>query len=87
MVTLLAPLGLPVVTTAERDALTPSDGWLVWNSDDLEVQAYRDGEWGIVNMEPGIAEVVGALAVDLAKIRAALRYLGVDSRLFDPIEE
>ena len=32
-------------TTTERDALTPSDGWIVYNSTDNKFQGRANGAW------------------------------------------
>ncbi len=36
---------IPTVTTAERDALTPENGMILYNSDDEQFQVYEDGAW------------------------------------------
>jgi hypothetical protein len=42
----LDPIGLPVVTTAQRDALSgAAAGWLVWNSDTVQVEKYGGSGW------------------------------------------
>jgi hypothetical protein len=40
----------PQVTTTERDALSPSNGWIVYNTTDGELQAYVGGSWGTVSV-------------------------------------
>jgi len=73
MPSFLAPIGLTVVTGAQRDALTSADGQLVWNSDEERVERYDD-----------VTQLIGALAVDIGRIRSALRFLGVEPDVFDP---
>jgi hypothetical protein len=82
---LLAPLGLGVMTGAQRDALgTPSDGWLIWNSDAERVERSRNGDWQALALDDDVNELVGLLALSLGRMRSALRYLDLEPELFDP---
>lgn len=38
----------PSLTTAERDALSPSEGWLIFNETDSQYQQYANGAWGAI---------------------------------------
>lgn len=84
MPSFLAPIGLTVVTGAQRDALTSADGQLVWNSDEERVERYGDGEWAALALDDDVTQLIGALAVDIGRIRSALRFLGVEPDVFDP---
>ena len=39
---------LPSLTTAERDSLSPDNGFMIYNSTTLQVEAYQNGAWGAV---------------------------------------
>jgi hypothetical protein len=82
---LLAPLGLGVMTGAQRDALgTPTDGWLIWNSDAERVERSHDGDWQALALDDDVNELVGALALSLGQMRSALRFLDLEPSAFDP---
>jgi hypothetical protein len=38
-------LSAPALTTAARDALTASNGWIIYNTTDDELQVYKAGAW------------------------------------------
>jgi hypothetical protein len=81
----LGPVALAVLTTDERDALdSPADGWLVWNSDDEEIQTYANNGWETVVLDPVLVSVIGAMAVELGRVRSALRFLDIEPESFDP---
>lgn len=40
----------PQLTTTQRDALSPSNGWIIYNTTDGELQAYVGGSWGTVTV-------------------------------------
>jgi hypothetical protein len=84
MATQLAPTELVIVTGAERDALTASDGQLVWNSDEERVERYGDGRWSALALDDDVNALVGALALSIGRTRSALRFLGVEPDAFDP---
>jgi len=44
-ITLEDPIRLPNLTTAERDALTAANGWLIYNATTSKIQAYAGGSW------------------------------------------
>lgn len=48
-------LTLPSLTTTERNALTPDNGMMIYNSTTLQVEAYQNGAWGAV----GAGDVTG----------------------------
>lgn len=77
----LVPIGLVVVTNAQRDALTPSDGQLVWNADRRQVEQYRLNAWKRLDDEA--MQLIGELSVSLGQVRAALRFMGVEPDLFE----
>lgn len=87
MVTLLAPLGLVVVTGDQRDALTAADGQLVWNSDEGQVERYGAGHWAALALDDDVEELIGGLAVSIGQLRSAIRFLGVEPDLFSPDEQ
>ncbi len=39
-------------TTAERDALTPTNGQIIYNSDDDEFQGYKNAAWVTFDTTP-----------------------------------
>jgi hypothetical protein len=81
----LSPLGLAVMTGAARDAIgTPDDGWLIWNSDDEQIERSHDGDWEVVAIEPVVEDLIGVLAVEVARLRSAIRFLDVEPEAFDP---
>lgn len=84
MPALLAPLGLVVVTSAARDALTATDGQLIWNSDNRQVERYGDLKWSALAVDEDVMELIGALALSIGQIQSALRFLDVEPTLFDP---
>ena len=45
-VTFNASVVVPVLTTAERDALTATNGMIVYNSTTNRFQGYEGGSWG-----------------------------------------
>lgn len=47
------PPPLPAYTTAERDALTATDGLTIYNTTTDEVQSYVAGSWEVVQLEGG----------------------------------
>jgi hypothetical protein len=81
MPALLTPIGLVSVTNAQRDALTPSDGQLIWNADLRQVERFVFGRWKRLDDEA--MQLIGALSVSLGQVRSALRYMGVEPDLFD----
>jgi hypothetical protein len=38
-------LQAPTLTTTERNALTASNGWIIYNTTDNELQVYKGGAW------------------------------------------
>lgn len=44
-ITLTSPVQFPVFTTTERNALTPSAGWVIFNSTDVKLQCYDGSNW------------------------------------------
>lgn len=44
-ITLADPIRLPNLTTAERDALTAANGWLIYNTTTSKIQAYAGSAW------------------------------------------
>lgn len=36
---------VPVLTTTQRNALTPANGFLIYNSTDEKIQCYQNGSW------------------------------------------
>lgn len=45
-------LRVPVLTTAQRDALTPANGMFFYNSTDDEFQGYQDGAFVVFTTTP-----------------------------------
>ena len=45
VVTIGQVLAAPALTTTARDALTASNGWIVYNTTDDELQVYKGGSW------------------------------------------
>ncbi len=45
VVTVGQVLAAPQLTTAQRDALTASNGWIVYNTTDNKLQVYENGAW------------------------------------------
>lgn len=43
------PLSFQSLTTAQRNALTPSDGWVIYNSDTNKFQGYANSTWADLN--------------------------------------
>jgi len=41
-------LQLPKLTTAQRDALSATEGMMIYNSDTGVIEAYQNGSWGTV---------------------------------------
>lgn len=41
---------LPSLTTAQRDALTPSTGMTIWNSDNTRLERYNGAAWGAIGV-------------------------------------
>ena len=39
------PLAFPQFTTTERDAMSPSDGWVLYNTTTNKLQVYSSGSW------------------------------------------
>lgn len=50
---LAGTMNFAVVTTAERNALIPEEGAVVWNSDDVELQVYNGSSWNTVGASLG----------------------------------
>jgi hypothetical protein len=48
-VTMGAPVAYPSYTTTQRDALTPSAGWVLWNSTLTKLQVYTGSGWADLN--------------------------------------
>lgn len=44
-ITLEDPIRLPNLTTAQRDALTAANGWLIYNTTTSKIQAYAGSAW------------------------------------------
>ncbi len=38
-------LQAPTLTTTERNALTASNGWIIYNTTDNQLQVYKGGAW------------------------------------------
>jgi len=38
-------LSAPQMTTTQRDALTPTNGWIIYNTTDNKVQVRENGSW------------------------------------------
>ena len=38
-------LQAPTLTTTERNALTASNGWIIYNTTDKQLQVYKGGAW------------------------------------------
>ena len=38
-------LRAPQMTTTQRDALTPTNGWIIYNTTDNKVQVRENGSW------------------------------------------
>jgi len=38
-------LSVPQLTTTERNALTATNGWIIYNTTDNKMQAYENGAW------------------------------------------
>jgi hypothetical protein len=38
-------LQAPTLTTTERNALTASNGWIIYNTTDDQLQVYKGGAW------------------------------------------
>tara|TARA_R110000824_G_scaffold53767_4_gene148526 strand:- start:1060 stop:1302 length:243 start_codon:yes stop_codon:yes gene_type:complete len=38
-------IGVPQLTTTERNALTAANGWIIYNTTDSKMQAYENGSW------------------------------------------
>ena len=38
-------LSAPQMTTTQRDALTPTNGWIIYNLTDNKVQVRENGSW------------------------------------------
>lgn len=77
----LVPISLAVVTGAQRNALTPADGQLIWNSDRHQVERYSLGSWD--PLDDDAMQLIGGLAASLAQVKSALRFLGVEPDLFE----
>jgi hypothetical protein len=43
--------GAPSMTTSQRDALQPSDGWMIYNEDTQRVEVRRNGAWVGASMD------------------------------------
>ena len=48
-VTAAVPVAYPSYTTAQRDALTPAAGWVLWNSTLTKLQVYTGSAWQDLN--------------------------------------
>ena len=38
-------LSAPQLTTTQRDALSPSNGWIIYNTTDNKIQVRENGSW------------------------------------------
>ena len=38
-------LSAPQMTTTQRDALTPTNGWIIYNTTESKVQGRENGSW------------------------------------------
>ena len=64
---------LPKLTTGERDALTPVNGMVIYNTTATTVQAYQAGAWGTIGGgESNTASNVGTAGVGVFKKKAEL---------------
>ena len=68
---------LPVRTTAQRDALTPASGWMIWNSTTTQAEIYNGATWVAVGSLSAAALIAthAALATvhqDASALAAAL---------------
>ena len=45
-------VGIPTITTAQRDALTPQNGYLIYNTTIKLMQQYADGSWQSIAAPP-----------------------------------
>lgn len=41
-------LELPSLTTTQRDALSPSNGMMIYNSTTNQIEAYQNGAWDVI---------------------------------------
>lgn len=58
---------LPSLTTAERDALTPFNGMVIYNSDTNQNESYENGVWGKSTGEANTVSNVGVGGVGVFK--------------------
>ena len=56
---------LPKISTAQRNALPPETGQLIFNTDDFEVQFYNGTEW----KNAGSAPITGGTVTDVGGYR------------------
>ena len=51
---------LPILTTTQRNALTPSAGFIIYNNTSSRIERYEGGQWLAMNNPMGVIDVVSS---------------------------